>query len=631
MARTRQAGFAAELTRKKTAKRRRGSVNARAVAAREVETTDRDRMLRKLRVEQNIIKTQIWNETTSAANLVFSGALRSLVEQRMRQNPGTARQICESYNKLCESHGYGWNKIDNSFATLCGGLSKWGTRSRAERLNAEREFSRYLYNQNTHGRGIIGTIVTYTVGPELKVNITYQVNDGGRAARLKGSGQEVADKQKVEIEERARAAWQDIYDRPGTQFEVRASECVQRALTDGDALSHVFPSRPRADANLSEAAAVNADQTTGPIRAVWRFGESEDLKTPSNRMSIKPDDVTAVDHGVEYKLEDPEHVVGYWFEGYKKHKEPVPASEIHHLKIGSYLNAHRGVPFLTGHVAERCKQYGEFLDYRIFLAKARTAIAAVIYRNSAAPNDKSVVENARTRTENRRQPDGRVKQVEKYVLDVASLITLNKEDKVEFLSPNLEAEDSQHDGRAILCSIAAGVGLPEYMVTGDSQQANYASQQIAEARGVATLMVMQRMFLRHIAGIVKRMVIIEMAQDTLEEIAELEKNLRVELTGPTIVVRNRLEEAKSEQIKVLAKLTSRKASMRRLGEDPEAIMQEIAEEATESPDDQADDPLTEPLTGPRRRNRASEENGGGNGTAGRRAGKPDRKPANAEA
>lgn len=458
---------------------------------------------REIRVGINRVLAQSYTQLTQLANSAMMDGHRLVLEHHARmqgKRPPSEKELTEA--RVTDTDIYGFNRRGGLYAAIGDGMERDDAK-----LEVDRNESRFLYWWNPHAKGIVETIVGYVCGHALKVTFKHPDNEA--------KAKEWTDH------------WKKISTRKDTKFETRAQELVRRALQDGETLSHVFVTKARED--------VSANAKQPERRAKWRFGEPEDLKNPESKLTDKN-----VKLGIETSPDDPEDVVNYYFGD-----KPIEADEIIHTKIGSRLNARRGVPFLLT-VAHRLRQYDSWLTYRLLLNQARAAIACVIYRDSATGGKDNLLSQVKTGTRTRETGSGRSREESKYYFDAATTLILRKGQELKFEAPNINAPDVKDDGRAILLSIASGVCLPEYMVTADTQNGNYASQQVAEARGIVTLLSLQGFFLREIAGIVKRLIVLELQNGEEDETSEA---MIVTVTGPKIVIRDELVNARAMEIK----------------------------------------------------------------------------------
>ena len=128
------------------------------------------------------------------------------------------------------------------------------------------------------------------------------------------------------------------------------------------------------------------------------------------------------------------------------------------IKMPTVATQVRGVPELSSHLYW-LKQYRQLLDTRVALNKMR---ASYIWDVTVTGDEEDV---KRVRNENSKPPKpGTVKF---------------HNDKIvwEAKDAKINAQDSEADLRAIKLMSVAGSGQPEYMITGDASNANFASTQ----------------------------------------------------------------------------------------------------------------------------------------------------------
>jgi hypothetical protein len=133
--------------------------------------------------------------------------------------------------------------------------------------------------------------------------------------------------------------------------------------------------------------------------------------------------------------------------------------------------------------------YKKWLDDRMRLNLIRATLALV--KKVQGTTDQVASIASAQRTVNAAAPDGTPYA---KLPEAASIFTASQGVEYQLLSPNLQASDVKEDGRNILLAVSAGAGLPEYMVTSDASNANYASTMVAEAPGVREFMDWQDFF-----------------------------------------------------------------------------------------------------------------------------------------
>jgi capsid protein len=245
--------------------------------------------------------------------------------------------------------------------------------------------------------------------------------------------------------------WWDDFEKEN-RFLRRQDEIIRRTFRDGECFIRYF-----------------VDQYSGKTKI--RFLEPHEISDPENTHSL----------GIETDPDDIEIPLRYYRSRQGKLIEIIPAEEVQHIKIFADSNVKRGLSFLYV-VMPLLKKYEQWLNDRIVLNKIRSAMA-IIRRISGSPGQLSdLVRNEKSRK-------GRQK-----MLKPGSIITVSEGVDYQMLTPNLQAQDVQYDGRNILLAIASATGLAEYMVSGDASNANYASTMVSESPAVREFEDWQQFF-----------------------------------------------------------------------------------------------------------------------------------------
>lgn len=255
--------------------------------------------------------------------------------------------------------------------------------------------------------------------------------------------------------------WDDVWKL--NKMELRKKEIVRRTMRDGECFLRFF--------------------TKGHLLVI-RFMNPDLVQSPPGS------DIT---HGIQTNPDDIEEVLAYCYKG-----EWIPADQVHHIKIMVDSDVKRGRSFLEP-VMRSLAMYADWIKDRMRLNRVRS-IVALIKKVVGSPTRAANIVSEQE-TVNRKAPDGTSYQ---KVPEGVSLITTNQGVEYDLKAPNLQAADVQHDGRTLLLSICAGTGLPEFMVTSDSSNSNYASTMIAEGPAVREFQDWQDFFGEHFKAIYEK-------------------------------------------------------------------------------------------------------------------------------
>ncbi len=328
---------------------------------------------------------------------------------------------------------------------------------------------------------------------------------------------------------------------------------------------------------------------------------------------------------IEKETGDAETVIKYqrtWRDDKnKEHKEDLPAGDIHHIRLEVDEDIDRGRPLLEN-VLTRIAQYEDWLDGRIKTNKAKSSIFLERIVEGSPSRVSSVNAGFPGTSGGNFTEDEYAAQMPRY----GTVVTHSASVKWQWVEPNINAIDCAEDGRQIRLSIAAGVQLPEFILTSDSSNANYSSTTVAESPFVKSIEA-HRLFFEHeleslFAKVIKKgidggllpststeTVMKESARKKMikravmiREIKQLavkyeldEKNIReaiarlpeeeddedtieersiptktgVDFEWPSIITRNILEETQAVDIHRGMKICSRSTASMKLGYDPE--------------------------------------------------------------
>lgn len=220
----------------------------------------------------------------------------------------------------------------------------------------------------------------------------------------------------------------------------------------------------------------------------------ERIAPPENRTGAQ------YTHGIETDPKDVTQPIAYWYQN-----ERILAKDIIHIKINCDELDKRGKSILE-HSLQDILDYRKFRTNRARLNHLRTFLGIVqeIQGGTAAFNsilakNKAIGGTGTSETDSNNQtvakePGGPV------------WYTTKGQSKFHLLAPNLQAADAQNDGRMILLAIAAGQGQSETWVTADAQNANYASQSVAESPAVIEMQTWQRFFTPTVQEIYRRVI-----------------------------------------------------------------------------------------------------------------------------
>ena len=396
--------------------------------------------------------------------------------------------------------------------------------SESERVDL-RARARQLVRENPHARHLLRLLEIYVVGPGLRLS---------HAATR--AGDDVA-----ELATEADRAWAEFLAANGRHFSYR--EYARRVWRDGECFLRKF-----ASAGLGSPSVRFVDpETIGPTR------EQPD----SQGVITDADDVETV---LAYLRIDPAS---------GELLEEIAADDMFHTRIGVDSNQKRGVT-LFGPVIECVSRFDRWLETELLARKLQASI--VLWRKvQGSPSQATAVADG-AQTSGPVWPDG----VRRERYRAGTILTTSQGTELQYLQPNTNFGDAVPLGRLLLLCLSAGAGLPEFMLTSDASNANYASTMVAEGPAVKLFRSEQEFFAREFERIWRWVMDEAIAAGRLP--ADVFQRIRPEWTFPELVTRDRPRERVADARLVEARVLSRAEVARRDGADPGVMRDELASE-----------------------------------------------------
>ena len=315
------------------------------------------------------------------------------------------------------------------------------------------------------------------------------------------------------------------------RWQSRQQEIVRRLDRDGEAFLRFFTTR------------------TGQTRV--RFIEPDQIATPSDR-SNDPQ----ASFGVLTQLDDVETVVGYYVDG-----DLIPPDDIQHRKSNVDSNVKRGLPLYTP-VRKNLRRADKLLRNMSVVAEIQSAIALIRKHRSAT---RSGVEQFVSDSSVGCTTDaaGQTRSVSHYgpgtILDAPAGL------EYDFPATGIDAGAYVAILQAELRAIAARLVMPEFMFTSDASNGNYASTLVAEGPAVKMFERSQATMIAEDCAVMWRVVESAISAGTLPR--EARQVIEIQITPPSLNVRNPLEEAEVDQIAYEHGVLSKQTWSQRLGLD----------------------------------------------------------------
>jgi len=248
----------------------------------------------------------------------------------------------------------------------------------------------------------------------------------------------------------------------------------------------------------------------------------------------------------------------------------IPAEEMFHTRIGVDSNQKRGESFFLP-LLEPLSAFNKWVETELLARKLQASIVLWRKVNGSPTQASNLVEAAQTSSF--RQAGETVRR-EKF--SPGTILTTSQGTDLQYLQPNTNFGDAVPLGRLMLLSTAAGAGLPEFMLTADASNSNYASTMVAEGPAVKLFQSEQNFFGEELMKIWRW--VMQEAMRLHELPAEFLDEYEVSWNFPELVNRDRTKERLADSRLAEDKILSRSEVARRDGVDPQVMRAEIEEE-----------------------------------------------------
>jgi len=331
----------------------------------------------------------------------------------------------------------------------------------------------------------------------------------------------------------------DEFDRTN-KWHQRQQEIVRRKDRDGECFLRLF---------------ATADGTTRV-----RFVEPDQVATPPERASDR-----AASYGIQTDPHDVETVLGYWVDG-----AMIDAAEIQHRKLGVDANVKRGLPLFYP-VRKNLRRAEKLLRNMSVVAEIQSAIALIRKHVSAtAAGLEQFVQNQADLSVTS-QSTGRTSHFRHYA--PGTILDAMAGTEYEFPAAGIDASRFVVILQAELRAIASRLVMPEFMLTSDASNANYASTMVAEGPAVRMFERLQHDMLEDDLELMWR--VVRHAVEAGRLPAEVLGAIEIRGIAPSLAVRDRLRDAQADQILLRNGAMSVQTMAMRHGLDPEQEQQLI--------------------------------------------------------
>lgn len=315
-------------------------------------------------------------------------------------------------------------------------------------------------------------------------------------------------------------------------WHARQQEIVRRLDRDGEAFLRFF---------------VSPD---GATRV--RFVEPEQVTTPKE-LQNEP----SASFGILTEPQDVETPLGYFVDG-----EPIDAAHIQHRKANVDANVKRGLPLYYS-VRKNLRRVEKLLRNMSAVAEIQSAIALIRKHRSGLRSGVEAFVADQTSAVGADALSGKPRRLAQYapgtILDAPAGL------EYDFPAAGIDASNFVTVLQAELRAIAARLVMPEFMFTSDASNSNYASTLVAEGPAVKMFERLQAGLKNDDCRVMWR--VIENAALAGRLPADVCRRVELQITLPSLHVRDQFREAQIEKIAFEKGILSPQTWSQKLGLD----------------------------------------------------------------
>lgn len=375
-----------------------------------------------------------------------------------------------------------------------------------------RNRARHLVVHNAHARNVLRLLEVYVTCPGFGVTAMCR-NQIERDAS---------------VETAVDAVWEEFLESNAAHFSYR--EYARRAWRDGECFLRLYPN--------------------GFGNVAVRFVDPEEIGDPEGADEQQ---------GVLSAADDIETVVGYRRidPDSRRLREEIEPEGMLHTRLGVDSNQKRGLTIFSS-VLRELEQFDSWMETELVARRLQASV--VLWRRvNGSPSQVAQLANAGLgEVTNDPLTGGRRERVK-----AGTIVTTSQGTELKFLQPDTNFGDSMPLGRMVLLCVAAGQGLPEFMLTADASNGNFASTMVAEGPAVKLFEAEQQFFVGEFSRLWRR--VVGEAARTGRLPGDVLARVKPVWTTPGLVNRDRVKERLADVRLVEAGVLSRAEVARREG------------------------------------------------------------------
>jgi len=293
---------------------------------------------------------------------------------------------------------------------------------------------------------------------------------------------------------------------------------------------------------------------TGPRgETILRFVEPDQVATPQ-----KFSQIPCCRLGIRTVPGDIESVEGYWVD-----EEFVPASDMQHRKANVDCNVKRGISLFYP-VRKNLLRVEKLLRNMSTVAEIQSAVALI--RKHGSPNADAIRRYVQKQTDTTgvNPATGQSRPMQSF--SPGTIIDAWHGVDYQFPIAAIDASRYVTVLQAELRAIASRLVMPEFMLSSDASNANYASTMVAEGPAVRMFERLQQEMVFDDLCVFRRVIDNAIAAGRLP--ADAKTMIDVQAIPPLLAVRDRLDEARADEILLKNGVMSPQTMAMRYGLDP---------------------------------------------------------------
>jgi len=340
-------------------------------------------------------------------------------------------------------------------------------------------------------------------------------------------------------------AVQDVLDEflDSSNWSAVEQESVRRADRDGEAFIRLFP------------------QPSGETLVRWV--QPEHVRVPPGQPHTDRDYL----FGVETPKNDVQNVLAYWVVDDPETmmaRDRVSVADMVHIKFNVDATAKRGLPTMFP-VRKNLDRAEKLLRNMTLMANVQSTFALI--RKHKQYSVQAVQQFADAQMDFSYSAPATGRQQRFTQLQPGSIVDIPEGTDYEFPAGAVNAGAFVEILKAELRAIASRLGMPEYMLTADSGGANYASTLVAESPFVKLMERIQAYLGQlfgggvyrssrggRLVGVMWRVLRNAVVAGRLPR--EVLREVEIQAEGPSLVVRDKLQEAQKNQVLSMAGILS---------------------------------------------------------------------------